>query len=649
MNWIDLIWAVLACVACVLVPGALLGALVGLRGMWLWAAAPPFSMTVIGFASLIGPVLGLGWGIWPVLLTTTGLGALLALARFLLRRWWTPQRPEPGASWPWVTALAIASSILAVRSYQIVGDPANISQTFDNIFHLNAVRFVLDTSNASPLHIGSMTSENLWFYPASWHALAALVVDLTGAGVPVAVNAVWMVFSALVWPLSILVLVRTLFGSRPAVMLTAGVVAAGLPAFPVLMIDYGVLYPYHAGLALVPVAVAAAIRLLGVGALDRSSPPVLWAVVLLGCLPGIALLHPGAFVAVLALSLPVAVVAAARALRRPRDRKRASWVVIGFAVYAIVGLLAVRVLRPPAEASQWPPVGTAAQAFGEVLTIGLYGAEAAVAAAVLLVIGIVVGIGRHRREDLVALGLLLLAAGLYIVAAGVDHPAIRAEITGPWYNNPPRLAAILPTVTIPLVAFGGGWVWGKVEGLAARMSRSEPRRRWPATVTGVVLLVALGASLQAGPMVVAVRNANFIYSLSDVSPLVSADEMALIRRLPDTVPEDVAIAGSPWTGTSMAYAIADRRVLMPHTLMDTTAGTDLVNAELDEASGGGDADLCAAIARENVGFVLDFGTKEVHGGVHEFSGLDDLARSDAVRLVDREGRAKLYEIVACAP
>lgn len=647
MNWIDLIWAGLACVACLIVPGAVLGAVVGLRGLWLWAAASPFSITVIGFASLIAPLVGAGWSIWPVVVTTVALGAVLALARFWLRRWWSPLPGDVRAETsPWLAAFAIAALVLAVRSVQIVGDPANISQTFDNIFHLNAVRFVIDTSNASSLHIGSMTSENLWFYPASWHALAALVVDLTGVGVPVAVNAVWMTISIVVWPLSILVLVRTLFGSRPSVMLTAAVAAAGLPAFPTLMIDYGVLYPYHAGLAVVPVAVAATIRLLGVGAAGRAGSPVIWVVVLLGSLPGIALLHPGAFVAVLALSLPVAIVAAVGALRRPGSRRRAWSVVVGFSVYAIVGVLAARVLRPPAEASLWPPVGTAAQAFGEVLALGLYGAETAVGAAALLIIGIVVAIRRHRREHLVALGLLLLAAGLYIVAAGVDHPAVRAWITGPWYNNAPRLAAIVPTVAIPLVALGGGWVWTRVRALAERRGWARRDRRWPAVAVAAALLVVLGASLQAGPMTVAVRNANFIYSVSDVSPLVSADEMALIQRLPETVPPDVAIAGSPWTGTSMAYAIADRRVLMPHTLMDTTDATDLINSELDEATGG-DGDLCAAIERENVGFVLDFGTKEVHGGTHEFTGLDDLARSDAVRLVDREGRAKLFEIVAC--
>ena len=97
----------------------------------------------------------------------------------------------------------------------------------------------------------------------------------------------------------------------------------------------------------------------------------------------------------------------------------------------------------------------------------------------------------------------------------------------------------------------------------------------------------------------------------------------------------------------MAYALADRPVLMPHTLMEITHDLELINDGLNGANPG-DA-VCAAIAALHVGFVLDFGPQEVHGATHEFPGFEDLAGSDRVRLVDQEGEARLYEIVACGP
>jgi hypothetical protein len=57
--------------------------------------------------------------------------------------------------------------------------------------------------------------------------------------------------------------------------------------------------------------------------------------------------------------------------------------------------------------------------------------------------------------------------------------------------------------------------------------------------------------------------------------------------------------------------------------------------------------VCAAIEAENVTHVLDFGRQEVHGDFHPYPGLQGLRSSDAVELVDREGRAALYAVTAC--
>jgi hypothetical protein len=45
--------------------------------------------------------------------------------------------------------------------------------------------------------------------------------------------------------------------------------------------------------------------------------------------------------------------------------------------------------------------------------------------------------------------------------------------------------------------------------------------------------------------------------------------------------------------------------------------------------------------------VLDFGDEEVHGGDHPYPGLENLATSDAVELVEAVGSAKLYRVTAC--
>jgi hypothetical protein len=141
------------------------------------------------------------------------------------------------------------------------------------------------------------------------------------------------------------------------------------------------------------------------------------------------------------------------------------------------------------------------------------------------------------------------------------------------------------------------------------------------------------------------HRASALFALTPDARLLDSDEAALISRIPDHVDEDEAIAGSPWTGTSVAYALTGRHVLMPHIQMEISDTLQTVNDELAEAQPG--SDVCDAVAALDVGFVLDFGDKEVHGAHHQFPGLTGLENSDAVRLADQQGHARLYEVVGC--
>ncbi|KQM84149.1 DUF6541 family protein [Agromyces sp. Leaf222] len=660
MTWFDLAWASTVATAIMVLPGLLLARVVGLRGVWMWGLSAPFSVTAIALAALVAPFIGLTWSWIPAVLFTVVLAAVLWGARRLTVSRLAPAGAESGpvaasdgrpskvrnaSAWAFGVGVLLAAAVIAVRSVQIIGEPGGISQTFDNIYHLNAVRFILDTGSGSPLDVGAMTSANLWFYPVGWHDVATLVVQLTGVTIPVAVNTTWIVFSAVAWPLGIVLLSRVLGGSKPAVAIAAGLAAASIPAFPYLLVDYGVLYPYHAGVALVPGAVAATVALFRLGRESTGLDPVWSAVVLAGALPALALTHPGAFMAWLAFSLPIAVIALIRLLRSGAAARTRIMAIAGFAVYLAVGLVAIRVLRPPLEATLWPAIGLAGQALGEVITVSMYHTPIAEVVAVAMIAGVVFAAIRRRSADWVAMSLLVVAGSLYIIVAGVSSATIRNLITASWYNNTPRLAALVVIAVVPLAAIGVGRLWQKLTETRVYGRVVGSRGRGLRIVVAVLAVVLLGLSMQGRSIAGAVDGAGQSYRISPKSALISSDELQLLEELPDLVPADVAIAGSPWTGTGLAYAISDRRVLMPHTLMDISDDVVIINDELDEADA--DAALCAALEAENVGFVLDFGAREVHGGKHVFTGFDDLASSDSVRLVREVGDARLYEITAC--
>ena len=320
---------------------------------------------------------------------------------------------------------------------------------------------------------------------------------------------------------------------------------------------------------------------------------------------------------------------------------------LGFTGYAAVTLIAWRVLRPPADARGWMPTLTLGQGIGEAATLSFWSGAIPFVVVAALAVGLLTSARRRTPVDIWAIGAFTVASLLFIVSIALPWNMLRDLLTASWYNNAPRLAAIVPILVVPLAALGVAAIWDRIQarvtqGAAAGDARKASGR---VAVWAASLVVALVVATQIGAVPQAVREASAAYALTADSPLISDDEMALLRRLADEVPEDAVIAGSPWTGTGVAYAISGRHVLMPHTLMDIDEDTTLINDRLDEADRR--TEVCTAIKNKGVQFVLDFGDREVHGADHPFAGFDRLATSDAVEVVDSEGGAVLYRITAC--
>ena len=116
-----------------------------------------------------------------------------------------------------MVAAAVAAGSSLWLNTRIIARPDAFSQTFDNIFHLNAVRWILDTGNASSLQF-AMTSGGARFnyYPVAWHDVISLALQIAGRADPVAgTNAMILVAGALVWPAGCLLLICTLLPAQP--------------------------------------------------------------------------------------------------------------------------------------------------------------------------------------------------------------------------------------------------------------------------------------------------------------------------------------------------------------------------------------------------------------------------------------------------
>lgn len=516
MLWFSLAASAISTALILLVIGVPLARIVGLRGFASVAIAPAFAMTVICGASVVLPWVRVPWGPLGVLAVAVCVAGVLIAARWATRRWRPVHTVSPRASRDvgLTAGLVVAGALTAARVVTVIQEPTRISQTFDNVFHLNAVRWVLDTGSASALEIGYMTNPAgpPTFYPSGWHALVALTAQLVHSEVPVAINGAVVAITSIVWPLGIVFLTRTLFGRSPALSIATGIVAAAVP-LPLLLMDYGVLYPFQLGIALLPSALAMSAHVLGTSASSDGIGRLWWTISLAGVMPGLALVHPGALMAWLALSAPMALVFVVMQWRRHRSRGRRIKLAVGTTVYLVLAAAMVFALRPPAGARGWQPEMSLNDAFVRVLTAHTWYPYAPIAVALAAAVGVVCVLIRRTPAGLCALGMWTVACILFIVVAAVPFP-IRDLFTAPWYNNIPRIAALVYVTIVPLAAYGLAVIWSRV----ARSLRHRGARR--ATV-GVAAAVAVIAVTQIGPfsaMPQAQRVASASYALTPDSP-----------------------------------------------------------------------------------------------------------------------------------
>ena len=653
VTWTALLAPSLFAAALLFLPGLLISLTAGLRGFVAIGMAPILSVTAIAGGAVGGGILGIPWGWWtPALISGLLSAGVLGVRALLDRRGWGEGHPTAGLSRVtrasyWI-GWACSIPLMARHLRNVLGAPDAFSQTYDNIFHLSAIRFIVDTGDASSLTLGRLIAGPvpMSFYPAAFHGTAALTLQTATPQITIATNAVLAVLVVLVWPLACLTLARLALPANPAAALGTAIAAASFPAFPVLLLDFGVLYPNLMGLALLPVALGLVIRVLGLGGAE--SPSRVMALVLLAVAGvGLALSHPNTVVTLLAIAVPP-VLAFWISRLRPALHDRRAGAIIGWFLALVTALGAAfmiwRLVRPPAEAATWPPLGTVPTALGEAILNAPAGTRAAWVPSALMVVGLLLA-SRARRWWLA--GSWLVLVGLWLVVAGFAPSNLRTFLTGNWYNDPWRFAATLPTLAVPLAALGFEQIVRRSTLVLVRASRrARRRRRELAAVLTVLALVITVATTQRSPaMNAAVEKARSTYELRDNSPLLTRDEFALIMRLPEHVPADAVIATNPWNGSSLAYALTGLRTTTTHVSYVLTPDLDEVNQWLDEATDVPAA--CDAAHRLDVRFALDFGTQEVHGGTHPYPGLQDLAGAAGFREVDRQGAAVLYELVRC--
>lgn len=658
MAWLAQWWTILIAAAVIFLPGLVAAWSVGLRRLGAWAFAPVGSVAIVSLIATAYGVVGVPWTLTTALCGVIGVAAALVGARYLLRI--GPSRPRVlGRRWLVWVALTVAAALLTVRITVYIGDPGNISQTNDASFHLGAVRAIIEDGHASSFGLAGLIDPAALggFYPGGWHATDSLISMILG-GIPAishATNALTLIVAAAVWPLGIAWLTQVATRRRLAAA-AAAAMSAGMVIFPLEMMQYGVLYSYFFAVALLPAGIAAVVALTTRHRpADTTGPSRVAAVVLAGGMAALAIVIAQPSV-VLAWGLALWIYAAGGVLRlwrRGADGRGAATVatMVGLAALAAVWW----VLGRSVTADVWSPVRSGRDAFVMIITARFAETPPAWWIAVLLIVGLI-AMTRRRSGRWLAVGWVAFAF-LAFVAYAVRNETVRVLLVGPWYSDPYRLSALVPTMMIPVAAVGAVWLIDLTV-LWLRRRRTSSRTTGRGGVRAGVEVVGIGALLVIGVGVVAAEPLVLRHKLGDgttetESPFLPGDdawldpdERALIARLPDEVPDSTTVLANPHTGAALSYYLSGVDVFPAKWQVPTAPAYTLLKQDLPAAAT--DPAVCQAVQELNAGYVLDFGEGDSGPGrVEKMPGFTGFEGARGFELVDSEGDAKLWRITAC--
>ena len=659
--WLPYAGAIIFAAFIFIAPGLLIAVTLRQRGIAALGIAPILSASTVAVGSIAAAKLGIRWSIFVPFATALLIAALGWAVMSLAQRFgWADsyrwlgvsEKPVERAQWSsrvsWVTygAIIIGALLLIRQVVNGIGLPENLSQTYDVNFHVNAIRYIAEEGNASSLTLAAMTGGDEVFYPGVWHAFAALVYMYTGTSVIASANVITLVISALVWPVSLMYLVRIALNLNIVGIVGAGVAAASFSSFPLVLVFYGVLYPNALGLAIIPAAFAMGAQLVRVCATRYlSSTSALY--LLFWSSIALALAHPNTLMSWLLFALPLIVIRmvlqCVAMVRREVPVRQGILQLVLLSLYLIVLGILWNIVRPLKHAGPWGPKLSDSQAWGEMLgnaSIGV-GSILIVISAFTLIGAYTLLVRKDKGRWVVASWLLV---GLFFVMArSLAWEEERYFWVGVWYHDHYRLAALLPIFAAPLAAYGvqTGWTY-------VRTRLTEWKLPAVAVMT-VTTLLFVGAAVQtqrSRPMTAMTHLSYANYVMTEDSLLLSTDEKDVIDHIHEYVPQDETLIIQPYTGSSVIYAYTGYNVTAKHVLYTATPEVETINRGLKNALT--DPKVCEAVRAAKAYYYVDFGTKQVDNAFSDqYPGFIGVKRSGVLTPVYTKGKVGLYKVSAC--
>ena len=664
MSWLATIPLLLFAVVLAFGPGYAMGWALRVPARLRVFYAPLLTFALVAVSAIVLGKTGIPWSLISFVPVAAVLVAAAAGVMHLVgRRWpaltsaeWSGN--DVPVSWPVMGAVLGGFLVLHMTEDMVYG-PEAFSQSLDNSFHMNAIRWIQEHGDASSLTLGAVAAANQepTFYPAGWHDFVSLIYSTTGTSIATATIVTVLLASGILWPCSLVALSLSIPKLRRLQALAIPAMICGFAAFPGLLLRWGVLFPNLLGYALLPSFVALMVYLVQVMVRREYSASLSLGLASLVGLAGLALVHPNAVVSAAAFAVPLLLAGVAQVLRSHELIARQKWVGSILLLAFLVGCVgAWRVLRPAEFASNtWSPILTEGEALYQFLFLGLENGNQlgdkfnpSYLAGFLALWG--AGYLLYKRRNLWLIASWVLIGYLWIVSASVPRGEFRLLMVAPWYTDHFRLAAL---VVFPSVILAGIGLGGFVEGLLTWVARRAPRpaRLKVATigmgVAIILVLVVAGLSSRVPSVQETTQAVSREYRLTPTSVVLNQDEMNVINEIPKIVPKDDVIVNNPWDGSAYIYALADRHLTGYHFEFETSPKYSAIMHNLKDART--NPEVCREVNEYKAHWYVHLENQLNFGpdAQKNYDGLVAAIDTDVLTPVYSSGPMTLYRISAC--
>lgn len=622
-------------------PGLVFGAAIRLRGWTLVGVAPALTCGLVAVGIYLLGKLGIAWtalnvGLWVLLIS-----ALAALGSLLLARRRRRQQPAPPADASSTQGRSVRDHLLigggvlvgmavgAVAFLRGMGGLNSVHQDWDAPFHANLVRWIAEHGSALPSDVGAVsnaTNDPTYFYPDVYHALLALVYG--PVGMPELMN-LGALAVLLALPLGIAALTDAWRMPTLAVA-SAAAVSTWFTALPYDSFMRGPLWPYIAGVVLVPGVLAAARYLIAPAGLAG-------AVGVAVAVAGLIGLHTSLF---FILATLVILLLFALALRvEPVDWRVTRWhaltAVVLSAVLALPWMLPALSTAKGVTSFVWPSEASVVAGFGQMITFSPDANFPQWWIGIPAITGIVL-LAWHRRMVWLVAGYVIIG-GLYAATVSMESELIHF-LTAPFYNDHWRIAAILPI--FGAVAFGQ-FMSSAGDTCADHIRRWRPSWSQASIATASVMVIGLVLAVLGNGAYIGRNSTTIAFAYSE-GRTVSHGERAAYAWLGEHVGTNERVMNGTYDGSVWMYALSGvKPVVWQYGSVEQDTPASVLVDRLDELDSSGL--VRRSLEKLNVRYVI-VGEGFIRSWNKRAEGLRDLVQNHNFRVVYSNDDAVVYAI-----